>query len=150
MSKEVNFQEIISPTDEYQRTENLRLLYSRLQESPDFLLDTRIKKYLANFITQDFTQAALVGLILLHFHATKKRDVSLYARVFPILYLDYEQELKQAAIEAMPEVSPGQLYDKIAEIALHGNPKSVAFHYAFWVLSKVDADSLKNDFKEYT
>lgn len=149
MSNEVDFQEIISPSEEYKRTENLWLLYNELRKSPNMVIDDNIKEFLNIYVTKDFKQAALVGLILLLLQTAPNDDVSFYARLFPILYLDYERELRQAAVEAMPAISPEQLYDEIANITIYGNPRSAAYHYAYWVLSHIDPDSLKKEFKEY-
>jgi hypothetical protein len=147
VTEHLNMLEIISPSDEYQRTEHLRLLLDSLASNPNYAIDETVKSFLRGFVTKDFRQAALVGLILL-----KLKDIdalSAYARMFCALTLNHEPKLKQAIIQAMPPMSPGDLYDELADITVYGDPKSATYHYAFLVLSKVNADSLRKDFSDY-
>jgi hypothetical protein len=139
--------EIVSPTDEHQRTGHLRRLHDALVENPALPVDEAVRAFLRDYVTKDFKQAALVGLILLALRDGD--DLSSHARMFNALYLDHEPALKEAVIRAMPAMSPGDLYDRIADLTVYGDPKSTAHHYAYSVLSSVDADTLKKDFRDY-
>lgn len=149
MSKDVDVQEIIHPSDEHNRTENLLLLYNKLRESPGSPVDKDLKEFLNSYVTKDFKQAALVGLTLLLLKTAQGEDASLYARLFPALYLQQEPELRKAVVEAMPKVTPLKLYDELAEITVYGDPRSAAYHYAYQVMSNISPDNLKSDFKDY-
>lgn len=149
MSEEINFEEIMHPSDEYTRSENLRRLHEKLRESPDLPVAENVKEFLDDYVTKDFKQSALVGLTLLLLKRTGQADASLYARLFPALYLQQEPELKKAAVAAMPKKTPFELYDEIADLTVYGDPTSSAYHYAYQVMANISPDNLKEDFKDY-
>lgn len=148
MHNKSNFQNIMQPSTEYDRTETLESLYETLRGNGELSVDTELKHFLTAYVTKDFKQAGLVGLILLHLNNINDK-IPLYARLFPALTMYQESNLRRAVVEVMPDITPLQLYEQIAEITISGNPQSADYHYAYLVLVYIDPSTLKGDWQRY-